>query len=374
MASKRDYYEILSVSVSATETEIKKAYRVVAKKYHPDLNPGNGEAEVKFKEASEAYEVLRDPQKRQVYDQYGHEGLAGRGFQGFSSAEDIFSNFGDIFDSFFGFGSSRSRSSQSQGPRKGRDLQMQIELTLSEAVFGVDKKVEIEKTIDCGTCGGDGAKPGFSPTTCPTCQGYGQVQQNRGFLSIATTCPECRGKGRVISDPCGDCQGQGRKREAKTIEVKIPAGVDEGMNIRVSGEGEGGYSGGPAGDFYVVVSVREQDDFARQGDHLYTQLSVGMVQASLGTMSTVSTLDGQEKITVPRGSQMGDVLTLQGHGAPNLRSGKRGNLYIELKVLIPKRLTQKQEQLLRQFAVESGETVSEPKQGLMDKLKKKKKK
>ncbi|MEZ4705220.1 MAG: molecular chaperone DnaJ [Bdellovibrionota bacterium] len=373
MATKRDYYEILSVSVSSTETEIKKAYRTVAKQYHPDLNPGNEEAAEKFKEASEAYEVLRDPQKRKIYDQYGHEGLSGRGFSGFSSTEDIFSNFGDIFDSFFGFGRSGQRG-RADGPRKGRDLQMQLELTLSEVVFGSTKTLDVEKSQDCSTCKGDGAKPGHAPTTCPTCQGYGQVQQNRGFLSIATTCPECGGKGRVISDPCTDCFGKGRISSPKSIEVNIPAGVDEGMNIRVSGQGEGGYQGGPDGDLYVMVAVREEPNFARQEDHLYTQLSVGMVQACLGASVTVKTLDGEEKIEIPRASQNGDVLTLSGKGVPNLRNGRRGNLYVEIHMLVPKRLTHKQEQLLRDFAQESGESVSAPKESFLSKLKNKTKK
>jgi molecular chaperone DnaJ len=372
--SKRDYYEVLSVERTCTEIEIKKSYRVLAKKYHPDLNPGNREAEERFKEASEAYEVLKDPQKRKIYDQYGHQGLNQQGFQGFSNAEDIMSNFSDIFDSFFGFGGGgRGRRG---GPSRGQDLQMQLGLTFEEAVFGVTKHVDVPMQHDCEACHGTGSEPGHEPTTCPTCQGYGQVQQNRGFLSIATTCPECRGQGKIISHPCKVCKGTKRIEKEEIIEVSIPAGIESGMQLRVGGKGQQGFQGGPAGDLYVQVVVEEHEKFTRHEQHLYAKLPIGLAQASLGCTMQVDTLEGKETLQIPKGTQNGDVLTLKGQGVPHLRSGRRGHLHYEAQVLIPKRLSTKQEQLLRDFAQESGERVNDPEQSFLDKLvgKKKKKK
>lgn len=355
--AKRDYYEILSVTRTSTEIEIKKSYRDLAKKYHPDLNPGNAEAEEKFKECAEAYEVLMDSEKRSIYDQYGHEGLDRRGMHhGFSNAQDIFSNFGDIFDSFFGFGGG-GRSRNPDAPRKGSDLQVSLKLKFEEAVFGCDKEIDVTREVDCNICHGTGAAEGSMPTTCPTCQGYGQVQQNRGFFSIATTCPECRGQGRVVSKPCKTCHGDARVKEKKKVSVTIPGGVDNGMNVRVTQQGHGGGKGGPFGDLYLHLQVPNHETFQREEENLYGKIEIGMAQASLGAKISVPTLEGKEEVEIEKGTQNGDTITLKGKGIPSLRSKKRGNIYFEVHVLIPTRLTKKQEELLRQFAEESGEKI-----------------
>lgn len=360
--AKRDYYEILNVTRTSTEIEIKKSYRDLAKKYHPDLNPGNVEAEEKFKECAEAYEVLMDAEKRSIYDQFGHEGLDRRGMHhGFSNAQDIFSNFGDIFDSFFGFGGGGGRSRNPDAPRKGADLQVSMKITFEEAVFGCTKEVDINHEIDCTVCKGTGAAEGHMPTTCPTCQGYGQVQQNRGFFSIATPCPECRGAGRVVKEKCKNCHGNARINEKKKVEVTIPAGVDDRMNVRVSQQGHGGSKGGPAGDLYIQLRVPNHDVFHREEENLYGKIEIGIVQASLGAKISVPTLEGKEEIEIEKGTQTGDVVTLKGKGIPSLRTKKRGNIFFEVRVLVPKRLTKKQEQLLREFAAESGENISKKK-------------
>jgi molecular chaperone DnaJ len=355
--AKRDYYEILSVTRTSTEIEIKKSYRDLAKKFHPDLNPGNSEAEEKFKECAEAYEVLMDGEKRAIYDQYGHEGLDRRGMHhGFSDMQDIFSNFGDIFDSFFG-GRGGSRSRDPDAARRGADLQVRLEIKFEEAAFGCDKEIEVHREIDCNTCKGTGAEVGHLPTTCPTCQGYGQVQQTRGFFSIATTCPECNGAGRVVKDPCKACKGRSRQAEKKKVSVSIPAGVDDEMNIRVSGQGHGGKNQGPDGDLYILLSVKKHPVFVREEDHLYGKIQLGIAQASLGCKVSVPTLEENEEVTIEKGTQSGDVITLKGKGVASLRTKRRGNIFFEVQVLIPKRLTKKQEELLRQFAEESGEKI-----------------
>lgn len=356
--AKRDYYEILSVTRTSTEIEIKKSYRDLAKKHHPDLNPGNKEAEEKFKECAEAYEVLMDSEKRNIYDQYGHEGLDRRGMHhGFSNAQDIFSNFGDIFDSFFGFGGGRQQSRNPDAPRKGADLQVGLRISFQEAAFGCDKEIEVEREVECGVCKGSGSEAGHLPTTCPTCHGYGQVQQNRGFLSIASPCPECSGAGRVVSHPCKSCKGHARVLEHKKVQVSIPAGVDDGMNVRVSQQGHGGRKGGPAGDLYIQLRVQSHPKFQREEENLYGKIEIGIAQASLGCKINVPTLEGDEEIEIEKGTQSGDMVTLKGKGIPSLRTKKRGHIFFEVSVLVPKRLSKKQEQLLRDFAAESGENV-----------------
>ncbi|MCI5073297.1 molecular chaperone DnaJ [bacterium] len=367
MATQRDYYEILSVSKTATAIEIKKAYRVLARQYHPDLNPDNQEAETKFKECSEAYEVLRDEKKRAIYDQYGHAGLNQQGFSGFNNMDDVFSSFGDIFDSFFGGGF--SSGSRRQGPRRGNDLQVQCSISFKEAVFGCEKEIEIEREVTCQTCDGQGHDKEHEPVTCDQCQGYGQVQQNQGFISIARTCPQCRGAGRIITHPCKDCSGSGRDAERKTVNVDIPAGVENGMQVRLSGEGEAGSQGGPSGDLFVFLDIAEHDLFKRQNEHLYRKLDIGMAQAALGTTCTVETLDGHEDITIPKASQPGDLITIKGKGVPYLRRKGRGNLYVQLNVTIPERLSSKQKELLEAFAKESGEKIADSK-SIKDKIKK----
>ncbi|MFH1018347.1 MAG: molecular chaperone DnaJ [Pseudomonadota bacterium] len=368
--TKRDYYEILSIFRTAGDEEIKRAYRQLAKKYHPDLNPNDKAAEEKFKEAAEAYEVLHDADKRQIYDRYGHAGLEGRGFHGFSGVEDIFSSFGDLFDTFFGFGG-RTRG-RPGGPRHGDDLITRLRISFHDAAFGCSRQIDIEHEVNCPKCGGAGAEPGSEVRTCPTCGGRGQVEHLQGFFSVATTCPRCQGTGQYFAKPCASCEGRGRFAERKKIEVKIPAGVDQGVRVRLAGEGDGGYRGGSAGDLYAELLVEEDPRFRRDGEHLFSALSVGMVQATLGATTQVETIDGPQSIEIPRATQNGDVLTLKEKGIPHLRRGGRGNHYVEIKVEIPKRLTHHQEELLRAFAAESGEGVHDQRKGLFGRVKKKK--
>lgn len=368
MTSKRDYYEILSVSRSATEIEIKKAYRILAKKYHPDLNPNDAEAETNFKEASEAYEVLKDPQKRSTYDRFGHQGLENQGFHGFSNMEDVFSSFGDIFESFFGFGRSQPRS----GPQAGADIESQTTITLVEAANGVKKQIQIEVSKDCHVCEGLGHEKGYTPETCSMCQGYGQVQQNRGFISIATPCPQCRGQGQINKKPCKTCKGSTREIAKEKIDVDIPKGVESGMHVRISHKGHFGSKGGPQGDLYVQVLIEEHPHLVRRKEHIFSFAKIGIAQASLGSKVMVETLEGSKSIEIPRGSQNGDQVVLQNEGMPILGSNRKGNHYVEVKVLVPKRLSTKQEELMREFATESGEKVIEPSSSFLDKCKKKK--
>lgn len=369
MSTQRDYYEILSISKEAGETEIKRAYRNLAKQYHPDLNPGDKEAEEKFKEASEAYEVLKDPQKRATYDQFGHAGLKNQGYQGFHNMEDVFSSFGDIFESFFGFGGGQRQ--HRSGPRQGADIEYAVEISLEEAFSGIQKEIEIDISLDCETCEGKGYEPGHEPVTCTTCQGYGQVQQNRGFISIATTCPSCKGRGKIIEHPCKVCHGKGRETQPQQVEINIPAGVDTGMHLRVSGKGHHGSLGGPPGDLYVLVQVAEHEVFTRVENHIYSSAKVGIAQASIGSTMMMETLEGQKEIEIPKGSQNQDQIIIKDAGMPSVQTGRKGNHYVEIKVLVPKRLSTKQEELLREFAQESGEKVCEPSSSFLKKCKKK---
>ncbi len=366
--TKRDYYEILEVSRSASDDEVKRAYRQLAKKYHPDLNPSDSEAEGRFKEVSEAYDVLRDSEKRRIYDQFGHEGLRGRGFQGFSNVEDIFSNFSDVFETFFGMGSSRGR--RRDGPMPGNDLQIGLEISFREAVFGTEKEITVNRAVSCKTCNATGIEPGASVETCPTCRGAGRVQHVQGFFSVATTCPKCRGTGRFISHPCKTCRGEALIAEKKKVEVKVPPGVDDGMQIRLSGEGEGGLRGGNPGDLFVVLRVNTDPAFRRDGENLFSRIEVGVVQAILGAEIEVLTVDGREKAEIPKGTQTGDTILLKGKGVPRLRKEGRGNHILEVQVVIPRRISKKQEELLRAFAQESGEQVKPPGEGFFKRLKK----
>jgi len=343
--SKRDYYEVLGVPRTATEQEIKSAYRKQALKYHPDRNEGDKEAEESFKEAAEAYGVLGDPDKRQRYDTFGHAGLgAGGGFD-----PTVFADFGDILGDFFGFGDMFGR--RRGGPRRGADLRYNLELTFEEAAFGTEAALQIPRAQNCTVCGGTGAAPGTQPTTCPTCAGSGQVTFQQGFFSVARTCGRCRGSGRVIANECKACRGQGQVSAERKLHVKIPAGVDTGSQLRIAGEGEAGTAGGPPGDLYVVVRVQDHAFFKRDGASLFCEMPVNVTQAALGASVEVPTLDGgKTRIQVPEGTQSGTVLRVRHQGFPHLGSKGRGDLHVLVRVVIPSKLTSEQKKLLEQLA------------------------
>ena len=345
MSTKRDYYEVLSVTKTADHTEIKRAYRKLALEYHPDRNPGDKKAEEMFKEAAEAYEVLSDQQKRSTYDRFGHQGLSGQGFSGFQDVGDVFSNFSSIFEDFFGFGGGGGN-----GARRGSDLRYDLEIEFEEAVFGIEKEIEYQKSSDCETCDGSGAKPGTKPKECTTCGGVGQVRRSQGFFSVATTCPSCRGAGAVVSDPCTSCRGKGITHKTKTLQVKIPAGVDNGVRLRVSGEGDSGGSGGPSGDLYVVLHVKESEKFEREDHTIILNQAIGMAQAALGCEIKVPTLEGEKTIEVAAGSQHGTQIRLSGLGVPMLRGLGRGDFVVILNVVVPRKLSKVQREALEKFA------------------------
>jgi molecular chaperone DnaJ len=343
---EKDYYKILGVERDASEEEIKKSYRKVAMQYHPDRNPGNKEAEEKFKTASEAYEVLRDPEKRQIYDHYGIEGLKGTGFTGFRGFEDIFSAFGDIFEDFFGFGTTYKRRTRA---RPGADLRYDLTISFYEAAFGKETEIEIPKTVLCDVCNGTGAKPGTHPTSCPNCRGTGQVTRSQGFFTISTTCGQCRGEGKVISHPCKECRGLGKVKTNKKIQLKIPPGVDTGSKLRIRAEGEEGERGGPPGDLFVFLYVEPHDFFSRDGDDIVCQVPIAFTQAALGTEIEIPTLNGKRSLTIPKGTETGDVLKIKGEGFPRLRGFGRGDQVVQVIVKTPKNLTKRQEEILREF-------------------------
>ena len=342
----KDYYKILGVSRNASEEEIKKSYRRIAMQYHPDRNPGNKEAEENFKIASEAYEVLRDPEKRGIYDGYGIEGLKGTGFTGFRGFEDIFSAFGDIFEDFFGFGTTHRRGTRA---RPGADLRYDLKISFYEAAFGRDTEIEIPKNVLCEPCNGTGAKPGTYPTHCPSCRGTGQVTRSQGFFTISTTCGQCRGEGKIISHPCKECRGHGRVRMNKKIQIKVPPGVDTGSKLRIRGEGEEGLRGGASGDLFVFLYVEPHDFFSREGDDIICQIPISFPQAALGAELEVPTLNDKRNLTIPKGTESGDVFRIKGEGFPKLRGYGRGDQLVQIIVKTPKNLTKRQEELLGEF-------------------------
>ncbi len=352
MSSKRDYYEVLGASRDAGDGELKAAYRKLALKYHPDRNPGDAEAEENFKEAAEAYEVLRDTKKRRIYDQYGHEGLEGAGFSGFGGFEDIFSSFGSIFEDFFGFGGSgRSRSRV----QRGSDLRYDLKLSFMEAAFGTETEINVEKSELCPSCAGNRCEPGTQPETCSYCGGSGQVSQSQGFFTVRTTCPSCRGNGQSIPNPCAHCRGAGQIVAQKKVSVKIPAGVDNGSRLRLTGEGEAGGYGGQPGDLYVFIHVEAHDFFKRDDTDVICQIPISFIQAALGHTITVPTLKGEKELKIPKGAQYGDTYRFRGEGIPSLRYGNRGDQIIQVVIKTPTHLNRKQEQLLKDFAkIESG--------------------
>jgi molecular chaperone DnaJ len=356
MTTRRDYYQILGVEANASEDEIKKSYRKLAMQYHPDRNPGNREAEEKFKEAAEAYEVLNDQEKRDIYNRYGHEGLNGAGYRGFSGFEDIFSSFGDIFGDVFGFNAGRSRSRTAA--RAGADLRYDLKISFMDAALGSSTEIKLRKQILCSSCRGSGCAPGTSPQVCSLCQGRGQVTQSSGFFSISSTCPQCRGQGGMITTPCPECSGGGKVTVEKTVQLKIPAGVETGSRLRLRGEGEEGEHGGPNGDLYVFLDVENHEVFERNGDDIYCRAPITFLQATLGGTVEVPTLAGTEKLKIPRGTQPGRIFRLKGKGIPHLRGYGRGDHLIETVIIVPTNLTKKQEELLKEFDKLSGETAN----------------
>ncbi|TCV99099.1 molecular chaperone DnaJ [Biostraticola tofi] len=365
--AKADYYEILGVSREAEEREIKKAYKRLAMKFHPDRNPGNAEAEAKFKEIKEAYEILTDAQKRAAYDQYGHAAFEQGGGGGGAGGADFSDIFGDVFGDIFG-GSRRQRAS------RGSDLRYNMELSLEEAVRGVTREIRIPTLEECDICHGSGARPGTSAATCPTCHGAGQVQMRQGFFAVQQACPTCHGKGKIIKDPCTKCHGHGRVEKSKTLSVKIPAGVDTGDRIRLAGEGEAGEQGASAGDLYVQVQVRKHPIFEREENNLYCEVPINFAMAALGGEIEVPTLDGRVKLKVPAETQTGKLFRMRGKGVKSVRGGSQGDLLCRVVVETPVKLNEKQKQLLREleesFGGPSGDQNSPRSKSFLDGVKK----
>ncbi len=375
MAEQRDLYEVLGLQKGASDDEIKKAYRKLAKKYHPDLNPGDKEAEKKMKEVNGAYEVLSDAEKKARYDQYGFAGIdpnyaGGAGGGGFGGFQDF--DLGDIFGSMFGGGFGGQQTRQN-GPRKGENLRITLQLTFEEAVFGCEKSVSVTRNESCKDCGGTGAKKGTSPETCPVCRGSGQVQSTQrtpfGVFSSSSPCQNCKGTGKIIKEPCPSCKGEGRVRKTRTIRVKIPAGIDDGQTISLRGEGNGGTQGGPAGDLYVTVYVKEHKMFKRDGQDIILEMPISFVQAALGATLTVPTVDGKVQYDLPEGTQTGTVFRLRGSGVPSVNGRGRGDQYVKVNVEIPRNLNHEQKELLRKFDEATGDSCYSERGGFFKKMK-----
>lgn len=347
--SKRDYYEILGVSNSASDQEIKSAYRRQAVRYHPDKNPGDQSAEENFKEAAEAYSVLGDQQKRAKYDRFGHSSVSGSGGAGFDPS--TFSDFGDIFGDFFGFGDLFGGSSRRQSTaRRGADLRYDLQINFMDAAFGMKTKIKLPRMEACETCQGAGFPRGSPPSTCPTCQGQGQMRYQQGFFTVSRTCHHCQGSGRLVKERCTDCRGEGRIQRDRFLQVTIPAGVDNGSRVRYSGEGEGGLQGAPPGDLYVVLKVGDHDIFEREENNIHCMIPISFTQAALGATIKVPTLEGTEKLSIPPGTQSGKVFRLRGKGIPGVNGRGRGDEYISVNVMTPRKLNREQRRLLEQLA------------------------
>jgi len=368
--TKRDYYEVLGLSREASQEDVKRAYRQLALKFHPDRNPGNSDAEEKFKEAAEAYSVLGDAEKRSTYDRFGQEGLRGEGFSGFNAS--VFEEFEDILGSFFGFGdvfggADRRRRARAE---RGRDLALEMGITLEEAAAGVEKEISLSRAELCSACSGSGVEPGTRKTTCPTCHGRGQVRFQQGFFTVARTCSQCRGAGEIIASPCRECRGSGRVKAKRTLKIRIPAGVDDGSRLRLEGEGEPGDAQGPRGDLFVVIQVAKHQLFERQDNNLFCQVPLSIAQAALGATVEVPGLDREtDKLKVPAGTQTGEVFRLKGRGIKDLRSQRQGDLFVKILIKTPENLTKEEKALLQKFAELRGEELDKPDRSLIDKVK-----
>jgi len=371
--TKRDFYEVLGVTKDTDENGIKRAYRKMAMKFHPDRNPDNKQAAENFREVTEAYEVLSDKDKRARYDQYGHAGVddmmggfGSGGFQGSHAYRDFGDLFGDAFGQMFGGGFGGGGGG---GMQRGSDLRYDLAMSLEEAAAGKEVELIIPRHVSCTTCSGSGAKPGTSPVPCRTCGGHGQVQMQQGFFAVRRTCPDCHGTGKKIDSPCVDCSGTGRKREKKNLKIKIPAGVYDGAQVRVSGEGEAGEFGGPSGNLFVVVNLKPHSIFEREGADLHCDMPITFPQATLGAEIDAPTLKGKIKIKIPAGTPGGKVFRLRGHGVPDVRTGQTGDLFVRVQIAVPKSLSERQQKLLREFAGETGDEVYPERHSFLDKVK-----
>ena len=375
---KRDYYEVLGVSRGASEDEIKKAYKKMARKYHPDLNPGDKSAEEKFKEVNEAYEVLSDADKKARYDQYGHAGVdpnfGAGGFGGGFDGSFDFGDLGDIFGSFFGGGFGGGRRTNPNAPQRGESIRMSIAISFEEAAFGCEKAVTVERYETCDTCHGSGCAPGTSPEVCPDCHGTGTVQVRRqtpmGVFATSSPCPKCGGKGRIIHQPCKDCRGSGMVRKKKTIQASIPAGIDNGQTISIRGQGNAGKNGGPAGDLLITITVRPHELFRREGTSVLCEAPITFTQAVLGAELEIPTIDGKVKYTLPEGTQSGTTFRLKGKGIPSINGRGRGDQYVTVYIETPKNLNKEQKEALKKFAETMGESNYEEQKKFFKKFKK----
>jgi molecular chaperone DnaJ len=376
MSNKKDYYQVLGVARDASPEEIKRAYRQLALKHHPDRNPGSQEAEDRFKEAAEAYSVLADPSKRSVYDRFGHDGLRGEGFQGFSGFDaSVFEDFEDILGNFFGFSfgdlfggrGGRGRG----GPRRsrGQDLGVEVELSLEEAAAGVEREIKINRAEGCPVCNGSKRRPGTRSERCPSCGGNGQVRYQQGFFTLARTCPRCQGSGEINASPCESCRGKGHVREKRGLKVRVPAGVSDGSRLRLVGEGDAGDEGMPSGDLYVVTRVRRHPFFEREGNDLACEITISFTQAALGARIEVPTLGGTEVLKVPAGTQSGEIVRLKGHGVQDVSGRRKGDLFVKVLVRTPENLTKEQKALLAQLAQIRGENVESVDKSVVHKMK-----
>ncbi|MGE8940525.1 molecular chaperone DnaJ [Leptospira interrogans] len=370
--AKRDYYEVLGVSRSASEQDLKSAFRRLAKEHHPDRNSGDKDSERKFREAAEAYEALKDPQKRAAYDQFGHAAFDGaRGGPGGGFGPDFAASMSDIFDDLFGdFMGGRRGPRPRNGRERGADLRYNLEIALEESYLGKTAQIRVPSSVACEKCNGTGAKPGTKPTSCPTCAGYGKVRASQGFFTIERTCPNCQGRGEIIEDPCGTCSGSGRVTRERTLSVNIPPGVEDGTRIRLAGEGEAGLRGGPAGDLYIFLSIKPHDLFQRDGADIFCMVPISMITAALGGQIEVPTLDGSvTRVKVPEGTETGKQFRLKNKGMPVLRSKAQGDMYIQVEVETPKNLTRRQRELLEEFERESHKDTSPESAGFFSKVK-----